>query len=165
MTDFIIQGSEPVIKIDSLGIGIKSQSNVESLSLNDNEYLVVGDGQGNPNGNYSNDQFFTKNNLYVNHQGVAINTSRYEMLNHRDLNTSLYVSKNIHCDGIINAIGGIQFGDIKIASNVNSDDLKNIIKQINVNTHSQLFKVGVSTYFTNRDISYPVNNIYSPFTY
>ena len=162
MTDFIIQGSEPVIKIDSLGIGIKSQSNVESLSLNDNEYLVVGDGQGNPNGNYSNDQFFTKNNLYVNHQGVAINTSRYEMLNHRDLNTSLYVSKNIHCDGIINAIGGIQFGDIKIASNVNSDDLKNIIKQINVNTHSQLFKVGVSTYFTNRDISYPVNNIYSP---
>jgi hypothetical protein len=123
MTDFIIQGSEPVIKIDSLGIGIKSQSNVESLSLNDDEYLIVGDSQGNPNGSYSNDQFFTKNNLYVNHQGVAINTNRYEMKHNRDINTSLYVSKNIHCDGVINAVAGLRFGNITLAGEVNSNFL------------------------------------------
>ena len=162
MTDFIIQGSEPVIKIDSLGIGIKSQSNVESLSLNDDEYLIVGDSQGNMNGGYSNDQFFTKNNLYVNHQGVAINTNRYEMKHNRDINTSLYVSKNIHCDGVINAVAGLRFGNITIAGEVNSNFLINMINKINDNTLSQPFKVGVSTYFVNRDISYPVDNIYSP---
>ena len=65
MTDFIIQGTEPIIKIDSLGIGIKSYSNVDVLNLSDYEYLVVGDSQGNPNGGYSNLQMFTKHNLYV----------------------------------------------------------------------------------------------------
>jgi hypothetical protein len=163
MTNFIIQGTEPIIKIDSLGIGIKSYSNVDVLNLNDYEYLVVGDSQGNPNGGYSNLQMFTKHNLYVNHQGVAINTNREEMSKYRDADTSLYVSKNIYCDGVINAVGGIQFSNITIKGDINSNLVVNMIKTINDNTNSQPFKVGLSTKFTNkRDISYPVNNIYSP---
>ena len=163
MTDFIIQGTEPIIKIDSLGIGIKSYSNVDVLNLNDYEYLVVGDSQGNPNAGYSNLQMFTKHNLYVNHQGVAINTNREEMSKYREADTSLYVSKNIYCDGVINAVGGIQFSNITIKGDINSNLVVNMIKTINDNTNSQPFKVGISTKFTNkRDISYPVNNIYSP---
>ena len=163
MTNFIIQGSEPIIKIDSLGIGIKSYSNVDTLNLNDDEYLVVGDSQGNPKGGYSNEQWFTKHNLYVNHQGVSINTNRYDMSNYRDADTSLYVSRNIHCDGVINATGGIQFSNITIKGDINSNLIVRIIDTINTNTLSQPFKPGILTNFTNiNDISYPVKNIYSP---
>ena len=38
MDDFIIQGSEPIIKVDSLGIGI-TEGDVQKLSLSDTEYL------------------------------------------------------------------------------------------------------------------------------
>ena len=165
MNDFIIQGTEPVIKIDSLGIGIKSYSNVDTLNLNDDEYLVVGDSQGNLNGiGYSsNEQMFTKHNLYVDHQGVAINTSRDDMFKIRDANTSLYVSRNIHCDGVINATGGIQFSNITLAGEVNSNFLIDMINKINDNTLSQPFKPGMTTKFNNvNDIGYPVKNVYTP---
>ena len=160
MDDFIIQDTEPIIKVDSLGIGIHTIQNIQRLSLNDNEYLVVGDGQGNPNNN--SNLMDTKWNMYVNQEGVAINTSRFITSNYRQPNTSLYVNRNIHCDGIINA-HSIQFSNISISGEIGSNAIIDLIKNINILTESQPFKTGVATYFNNLyDMKYPVNNIYTP---
>ena len=160
MDDFIIQDTEPIVKIDSLGIGINTIQNIQNLNLNDNEYLVIGDGQGNTNNN--SNLIDTKWNMYVNHEGVAINTSRFITSNYRQPNTSLYVNRNIHCDGIINA-HGIQFSNISISGEIGSNAIIDLIKNINILSESQPFKTGVVTYFNNLyDRQYPVNNIYTP---
>ena len=160
MDDFIIQDTEPIVKVDSLGIGIHTIQNIQRLSLNDNEYLVVGDGQGNTN--FNSNLMDTKWNMYVNQDGVAINTSRFITSNYRQPNTSLYVNRNIHCDGIINA-HSIQFSNISISGEIGSNAIIDLIKNINILTESQPFKTGVVTYFNNLyDLKYPVNNIYTP---
>jgi hypothetical protein len=160
MDDFIIQDTEPIVKVDSLGIGIKTIQDIQRMSLYDNEYLVVGDGMGTANGN--SNQLDTKWNMYVNHEGVAINTSRYITSNYRQPNASLYVNRNIQCDGIINA-HSIQFSNISISGEIGSNAIIDLIKNINILSESQPFKTGVVTYFNNLyDMKYPVNNIYTP---
>jgi hypothetical protein len=160
MDDFIIQGTEPIIKVDSLGIGINTIVDIQRLTLADNEYLVVGDGQGTAN--YNSNQYDTKWNMYVNHEGVAINTSRNVNSNYRDPNASLYINRNIQCDGMISA-HGIQFSNISISGEIGSNTITDLIKSVNVFSQSQPFKTGIVTYFNNLyDIQYPVNNIYTP---
>ena len=160
MDDFIIQDTEPLIKVDSLGIGIKTIQDIQRMSLYDNEYLVVGDGMGTANNN--SNQLDTKWNMYVNHEGVAINTSRFITSNFRQPNASLYVNRNIQCDGIINA-HSIQFSNISISGEIGSNALIDLIKNINILSESQPFKTGVVTYYNNLyDLTYPVNNIYTP---
>jgi hypothetical protein len=163
MNDFIIQGSEPVIKIDSLGIGINTEidiRDVDRLNLNDKEYLIVGDSQGTLD--YSNNLLYTKHNLYVNHQGVAINTNRYDMSNFRDPNASLFVNRNIQCDGVISATG-FQFKDITFQSTITDSKIDDLFRALNVNEQLQPFKAGISTYFDYKNgYGYDVNNIYSP---
>jgi len=158
MDDFIIQGSEPIFKIDSVGIGI-TEGDVAKLSLSDTEYLVIGDRQGTTN--YNSNNMDTKYNMYVNNRGVAINTSRSMSSNYRDLNTSLYVGGNIHCDGIINA-HSIQFSNISIQGDLNSNAI-DLIKQIKDFAQSQPFRPGIRTYYNNLyNLDYPINNIYTP---
>jgi len=160
MSDFIVQDTEPIIKVDSLGIGLSTIQDIQRLSLDDTEYLVVGDGMGTANNN--NNQQDTKWNMYVNHDGVAINTSRFITSNYRQPNASLYVNRNIQCDGIINA-HGIQFSNISISGEIGSNALIDLIKSVNVLSQSQPFKTGVATYFNNLyDMKYLVNNIYTP---
>jgi len=160
MADFIVQDTEPIIKVDSLGIGLGTIQDIQRLSLDDSEYLVVGDGMGTANNN-SNQQD-TKWNMYVNHDGVAINTSRFITSNYRQPNASLYVNRNIQCDGIINA-HGIQFSNISISGEIGSNALIDLIQSVNVLSQSQPFKTGVATYFNNLyDMKYLVNNIYTP---
>jgi hypothetical protein len=160
MADFIVQDTEPIIKVDSLGIGLGTIQDIQRLSLDDTEYLVVGDGMGTANNN-SNQQD-TKWNMYVNHEGVAINTSRFITSNYRQPNASLYVNRNIQCDGIINA-HGIQFSNISISGEIGSNALIDLINSVNVLSQSQPFKTGVATYFNNLyDMKYLVNNIYTP---
>jgi hypothetical protein len=160
MADFIVQDTEPIIKVDSLGIGLGTIQDIQRLSLDDTEYLVVGDGMGTANNN-SNQQD-TKWNMYVNHDGVAINTSRFITSNYRQPNASLYVNRNIQCDGIINA-HGIQFSNISISGEIGSNALIDLIQSVNVLSQSQPFKTGVATYYNNLyDMKYLVNNIYTP---
>jgi len=160
MDDFIIQGTEPIIKVDSLGIGINTIGDIQRMTLSDNEYLVVGDGMGTAN--YNSNQYDTKWNMYVNNTGVAINTSRNINSNYRDPNTSLYVNRNIQCDGLIKA-HGIQFSNISISGDISSNTVIDLIKSINTLSQSQPFKPGIVTYFNNLyDIQYPVNNLYTP---
>ena len=160
MADFIVQDTEPIIKVDSLGIGLGTIQDIQRLSLDDTEYLVVGDGMGTANNN-SNQQN-TKWNMYVNHDGVAINTSRFITSNYRQPNASLYVNRNIQCDGIINA-HGIQFSNISISGEIGSNALIDLIESVNVLSQSQPFKTGVATYYNNLyDMKYLVNNIYTP---
>jgi hypothetical protein len=163
MDDFIVQDTEPIIKVDSLGIGLSTIQDIQRLSLNDREYLVVGDGMGTTNSTAtSSNQQDTKWNMYVNHDGVAINTSRFITSNYRQPNASLYVNRNIQCDGIINA-HGIQFSNISISGEIGSNALIDLIKSVNVLSQSQPFKTGVATYFNNLyDMKYLVNNIYTP---
>jgi hypothetical protein len=160
MDDFIVQDTEPIVKVDSLGIGLNTIQDIQRLSLNDNEYLVVGDGMGTANNN--SNQMDTKWNMYVNHDGVAINTSRYITSNYRQPNTSLYINRNIQCEGTINA-HSIQFSNISISGEIGSNALIDLIKSVNILSQSQPFKTGVVTYFNNLyDTKYPVNNIYTP---
>ena len=160
MADFIVQDTEPIIKVDSIGIGLGTIQDIQRLSLDHTEYLVVGDGMGTANNN-SNQQN-TKWNMYVNHDGVAINTSRFITSNYRQPNASLYVNRNIQCDGIINA-HGIQFSNISISGEIGSNALIDLIKSVNVLSQSQPFKTGVATYYNNiYDMKYLVNNIYTP---
>jgi len=160
MDDFIIQDTEPILKVDSLGIGLDALSDIQRLSLDDNEYLVVGDGMGTAN--YNSNQMDTKWNMYVNQQGVAINTSRYISSNYREPNASLYVNRNIQCDGIIQA-HGIHFSNISISGEIGSNAIVDLIKSVNDLSQSQPFKTGVVTYFNNiYNMKYLVNNIYTP---
>lgn len=160
MDDFIVQDTEPIVKVDSLGIGLNTIQDIQRLSLNDNEYLVVGDGMGTANNN--SNQMDTKWNMYVNHDGVAINTSRFITSNYRQPNTSLYINRNIQCEGTINA-HSIQFSNISISGEIGSNALIDLIKSVNILSQSQPFKTGVVTYFNNLyDTKYPVNNIYTP---
>ena len=162
MGDFIVQDTEPIIKVDSLGIGLSTIQDIQRLSLNDREYLVVGDGMGTTNSANASNQQDTKWNMYVNHDGVAINTSRFITSNYRQPNASLYVNRNIQCDGIINA-HGIQFSNISISGEIGSNALIDLIQSVNVLSQSQPFKTGVATYFNNLyDMKYLVNNIYTP---
>lgn len=160
MDDFIIQDTEPILKVDSLGIGIDVLGDIQRLSLGDNEYLVVGDGMGTAN--YNSNQMDTKWNMYVNHEGVAINTSRFISSNYREPNASLYVNRNIQCDGIIQA-HGIHFSNISISGEIGSNALVDLIKGVNDLSQAQPFKTGVVTYFNNLyNMKYLVNNIYTP---
>ena len=160
MDDFIIQDTEPILKVDSLGIGIDVLGDIQRLSLGDNEYLVVGDGMGTAN--YNSNQMDTKWNMYVNHEGVAINTSRFISSNYREPNASLYVNRNIQCDGIIQA-HGIHFSNISISGEIGSNALIDLIKGVNDLSQAQPFKTGVVTYFNNLyNMKYLVNNIYTP---
>jgi hypothetical protein len=162
MTDFVIQGTEPVIKVNSLGIGIDNENDdytkIINLNLSDTEYLVVGDGKGSAN-NATNNQEVIRN-MYVNSRGVSINTSR-DIYNKSDANTSLYVSKNIHCDGIIRA-NGIQFSNITIEGELTSNLISDLINAVENHKKTHPFKSGYALYKNDiNDIQYPINNVYT----
>ena len=162
MTNFVIQGTEPIIKVDSLGIGINTgiddYNEIERLNMNDTEYLVVGDGKGSAN--YADNTQDGIRNMYVNSRGVSINTSR-NIYNQSDANTSLYVSKNIHCDGIIRA-NGIQFSNITIEGTLTSNLILNLINAVEYHKKTHPFKAGIAFYKNNiNNIQFPVNNVYT----
>ena len=162
MTNFVIQGTEPIIKVDSLGIGINTgiddYTEIEKLNLNDTEYLVVGDGKGSAN--YADNTQEGIRNMYVNSRGVSINTSR-NIYNKSDANTSLYVSKNIHCDGIIRA-NGIQFSNITIEGSITSNLVRDLINAVEFHKKTHPFKAGIALYKNDiNDIQFPVNNVYT----
>lgn len=162
MTNFVIQGTEPIIKVDSLGIGINTgiddYTEIEKLNLNDTEYLVVGDGKGSAN--YADNTQEGIRNMYVNSRGVSINTSR-NIYNKSDANTSLYVSKNIHCDGIIRA-NGIQFSNITIEGSITSNLVRDLINAVEYHKKTHPFKAGIALYKNDiNDIQFPVNNVYT----
>ena len=162
MTNFVIQGTEPIIKVDSLGIGINTgiddYNEIERLNMNDTEYLVVGDGKGSAN--YADNTQDGIRNMYVNSRGVSINTSR-NIYNQSDANTSLYVSKNIHCDGIIRA-NGIQFSNITIEGTLTSNLILNLINAVEYHKKTHPFKAGIAFYNNNiNNIQFPVNNVYT----
>jgi len=162
MTNFVIQGTEPIIKVDSLGIGINTgidnYNEIERLNMNDTEYLVVGDGKGSAN--YADNTRDGIRNMYVNSRGVSINTSR-NIYNQSDANTSLYVSKNIHCDGIIRA-NGIQFSNITIEGTLTSNLVLDLINAVEYHKKTHPFKTGIAFYNNNiNNIQFPVNNVYT----
>jgi len=87
----------PLIQIDSVAIGFQLDSesearNINSLDLNKDEFLAVGEKTYIP-GDTSN----TKWSLLVNSQGTSVNASRNLARESLTLDTSLYVDKNIHC--------------------------------------------------------------------
>ncbi len=162
MTNLVIQGTEPIIKVDSLGIGINTgiddYSEIEKLNLSDTEYLVVGDGKGSAN--YTSNTYEGIRNMYVNSRGVSINTSR-NIYNKSDANTSLYVSKNIHCDGIIRA-NGIQFSNITIEGTLTSNLVLDLINAVEYHKKTHPFKAGIALYNNDiNDIQFPINNVYT----
>ena len=103
----------PLIQIDSVAIGFQLDGesearNINSLDLNKDEFLAVGEKTYIP-GDTSN----TKWSLLVNSKGTSVNASRNLARESLTLDTSLYVDKNIHCSGIIKA-AGLELNNIRI---------------------------------------------------
>jgi hypothetical protein len=69
--------------------------------------------------------------------------------------TSLYINRNIQCDGMINA-HGIQFSNISISGEIGSNTIVDLITNINILSQSQPLRTGIATYF---------NTIYDKKTY
>jgi hypothetical protein len=160
------EGIAPTIQLNSVGIGFQLDSdgsaiNVDTLDLNTEEFLVVGERTYIPEESHQRN---TKWNLVVNTEGVAVNTSRNVASNFLSRDTSLYVDKNIHCSGIIKA-AGLELSNITIRDGdpLTSSLIREFIvsaNQINVN---QPFQTGLITnvedVYTNM---YDVKNIFTP---
>jgi hypothetical protein len=159
------EGAAPTIQLDSVGIGFQLNSdgnavNVESLDLNVNEYLVVGEKTYFPNEPNSHN---TKWNFLVNSGGVAINTSRNLSSNFLTTDTSLYVDNNIHCAGIIKA-SGLELNNIKIDGDpLTSSLIRDFIASANNISVNQPFQTGLTcNIFNINNEEYDVKNIFTP---
>ena len=154
----------PLIQIDSVAIGFQLDSesearNINSLDLNKDEFLAVGEKTYIP-GDTSN----TKWSLLVNSQGTSVNASRNLARESLTLDTSLYVDKNIHCSGIIKA-AGLELNNIRIdnTTTITSDLIKEFIVKTNDLVVSQPFQTGYITNYNNLyNINYDVKNVYTP---
>ena len=159
------EGIEPIIQLDSVGIGLKLDTdgnaiNLEDLDLDANEYLVVGEKTHYPG---EDNQRNTKWSLLVNNNGVAVNTSRNIANLHLNSNTSLFVDKNIYCAGIVRA-AGLKLNNIEI---LNGDPLtSSLIEQFIISANeisaNQTFQAGESiTYNDVYNYKYDIDNVFT----
>ena len=154
----------PLIQIDSVAIGFQLDGenearNINSLDLNKDEFLAVGEKTYIP-GDTSN----TKWSLLVNSKGTSVNASRNLARESLTLDTSLYVDKNIHCSGIIKA-AGLELNNIRIdnTTTITSDLIRDFIVKTNDLVVSQPFQTGYITNYSNLyNINYDVKNVYTP---
>ena len=154
----------PLIQIDSVAIGFQLDGenearNINSLDLNKDEFLAVGEKTYIP-GDTSN----TKWSLLVNSQGTSVNASRNLARESLTLDTSLYVDKNIHCSGIIKA-AGLELNNIRIdnTTTITSNLIREFIVKTNDLVVSQPFQTGYITNYNNLyNINYDVKNVYTP---
>ena len=154
----------PSIQIDSVAIGFQlngesEAKNINSLDLNKDEFLVVGEKTYIP-GDTSN----TKWSLVVNSQGTSVNASRSLARQSLTPDTSLYVDKNIHCSGIIKA-AGLELNNIRIdnTTTITSNLIRDFIVKTNDLVVSQPFQTGYITNYNNLyNINYDVKNVYTP---
>ena len=154
----------PLIQIDSVAIGFQLDSesearNINSLDLNKDEFLAVGEKTYIPG-----DTLNTKWSLLVNSQGTSVNASRNLARESLTLDTSLYVDKNIHCSGIIKA-AGLELNNIRIdnTTTITSNLIKEFIVKTNDLVVSQPFQTGYITNYNNLyNINYDVKNVYTP---
>ena len=154
----------PLIQIDSVAIGFQLDGenearNINSLDLNKDEFLAVGEKTYIP-GDTSN----TKWSLLVNSKGTSVNASRNLARESLTLDTSLYVDKNIHCSGIIKA-AGLELNNIRIdnTTTITSDLIRDFIVKTNDLVVSQPFQTGYITNYNNLyNINYDVKNVYTP---
>lgn len=138
------------INIDSIGIGLSSYTDLNTLDLTNDEYLVVGQRANNTSNNLD-----TKYNFIVNNNGIAINSTRKEALN----NNGLLCSSDITCKGKI-ITNSIELLGVTLASNITNDMLT---KLINVASCNLTFFYGYSNNFTDINSDYiSVDNIYTP---
>ena len=140
------------INIDSIAIGLSSYTDIASLDLNDNEYLVVGQ-RANQNSNiFTKD---TKYNLIVNNNGIGINATRNEVIN----NNGLYISNDIICKGKIIA-NSIELNNVTLSSNITNETLTKLIQSVNSNL---LFFTGYNNDIIDIDNNFNfIDNIYTP---
>ena len=159
------EGIEPIIQLDSVGIGLKLDTdgnaiNLENLDLDTEEYLVVGEKTYYPE---EDNQRNTKWSLLVNNNGVAVNTSRNIANLHLNSNTSLFVDKNIYCAGIVRA-AGLKLNNIEI---LNGDPLtSSLIEQFIISANeisaNQTFQAGESiTYNDVYNYKYDIDNVFT----
>jgi hypothetical protein len=159
------EGIAPTIQLNSVGIGFQLDSggaaiNVDSLDLNNDEYLVVGEKTYIPEETHQRN---TKWNLVVNNEGVAVNTSRNIASNFLSHDTSFYVDKNIHCTGIIKA-AGLELSNISLNGDpLTSSLIRDFIVSANNISVNQPFQTGITTGIQNiYDNIYNVKNIFTP---
>jgi hypothetical protein len=154
----------PLIQIDSVAIGFQLDSesearNINSLDLNKDEFLAVGEKTYIP-GDTSN----TKWSLFVNSKGTSVNASRNLARDSLTHDTSLYVDKNIHCSGIIKA-AGLELNNLRIDSDnpITSNLIRDFIVKTNDLVVSQPFQTGYITNYSNLyNINYDVKNVFTP---
>ena len=155
-----------IIEINSLGIGLLNHSNIDTLNLTENEYLVVGEKYNTGDTNDNLDKLYS---LIVNNDGVAINATRRAV---NAVNTSLkdstdkligtsalYVGNNIICDGNIMAKGLIIEG-ITLADEIDETMLSELINK--VNQQIQPFPIGYGNYKNGPLPQYSDSTDYSP---
>ena len=146
-----------IVEINSLGIGLLNTSNIETLDLTDDEFLVVG--ERNSTGEDNLDKIY---NMLVNRDGVAINTSRRQINALYDMsvqNAGLYVDDNIVCTGNI-ITNGLEFNNIKFDS-VDSNVLESVLKGLSA--IDPLFSKGneFKKFLLDGKSSIPVDNIFT----
>lgn len=159
------EGIAPIIQLNSVGIGFQLDSdgsaiNVSTLDLNTEEFLVVGERTYIPEETHQRN---TKWNLLVNTEGVAVNTSRNVATDFLSHDTSLYVDKNIHCDGIIKA-AGLELNNITIDSDpLTATLIRDFIISANAISVNQPFQTGLVTEVEDvYENMYDVKNIFTP---
>ena len=159
------EGIEPIIQLDSVGIGLKLDTdgnaiNLEDLDLDANEYLVVGEKTHYPE---EDNQRNTKWSLLVNNNGVAVNTSRNTANQHLNSDTSLFVDNNIYCTGIVRA-AGLKLNNIEILDGdpLTSDLIEKFIISANDISANQPFQAGESiTYNDVYNYKYDIDNVFT----
>ena len=159
------EGIEPIIQLDSVGIGLQLDTdgnaiNLEDLDLDANEYLVVGEKTYYPE---EDNQRNTKWSLLVNNNGVAVNTSRNIANLHLNSNTSLFVDANIYCAGIVRA-AGLELNNIEIldADPLTCSLIKEFIISANKISANQTFQAGESTTYNDvYNYKYDIDNVFT----
>ena len=158
------EGIEPIIQLDSVGIGLQLDTdgnaiNLEDLDLDTSEYLVVGEKTYFPE---EDNQSNTKWSLLVNNNGVAVNTSRNSANQYLNSNTSLFVDKNIYCTGVVKA-RGLELNNITLEDPLTSSLIREFIINANELSANQPFQAGESTsYYDVYNHNYNINNVFTP---
>ncbi len=141
-----------VIEINSLGIGLSQNTNIDTLDLRSDEYLVIGERENTSNS--TNDIIY---NMIVNRQGVGVNTSRRHLdskLSPENQIKGFYVNDSLICDGTITT-SNLNLLGVTISGDINSDTVKEIFNS--VNTISPQFFSGYNALTRNM----LANNIYT----
>lgn len=118
---------EKQVFIESLGIGLSSYSNLYSLDLDNNEYLVVGQ---RANQDINLDTKNIKYNFIVNNQGIGINATRNEIM--QPGQSGLYISDDITCKGRI-ITNSIEIQGVSISGEIDNAGIFHIINALSSN--------------------------------